>query len=394
MYIEDLLSKLDTHCRISNWDSNVVQSLNMQITFHGSGFTEKQSQLALKIIRRYRNQLDTLLGTNITPFLDTPIYRLPIRVPASNYRKISIVPHYQWIKAIKVEFPYNEMFVQSIRDSRNESSFAVWDKDAKAWMFSLSEHNIKTVQSLAEKDLFDVDNEFKEYVTQINIAIANMENFMPMLTVDNGIPKYVNSSHHIPKLTTTNVVGAIFEARKSGIDVWDESIDTVIDSGIMNEIVRSFVRSPATSKFHVDSTNISMNALKDIVQYLEPGLIIIPGGLELSKTTVAYNFLKEHGVKDEEISVMFRLPNNIGKEFNYFVKDHNLNNPISEKTRFVFVSTKMPKPVLTSKTKFNCVISLGLHNMHYTIRDFTKNCPNLIFYCEQRPNKDLEFGNL
>ena len=141
-------------------------------------------------------------------------------------------------------------------------------------MFSLSEHNIKTVQLLAEKDCFESDDEFKEYVAQLNKAIANMESFMPMLTVDNGIPKYVNSSHYVPELKTTNVVGAIFEARKSGIDVWDETIDNVIDSGIMNEIVKSFVRSPATSKFHVDSTNISMNALKDIVQYLEPGLII------------------------------------------------------------------------------------------------------------------------
>ena len=83
-----------------------------------------------------------------------------------------------------------------------------------------------------------------------------------------------------------------------------------------------------------------------------------------------------------------------GGEFNSFVKSNHLNNPISEKTRFVFVSQKMPKPVITSKAYFNCVISMGLHNMHYTIRDFTKNCPNLIYYCEQRPNREINFGDL
>lgn len=394
MYIEDILGTLDSIGKTSKWDKNVIESLTSQVMFNGNGFTEKQSQLALKIIRRYQDQLDDYYRKDITTYLDTPVYRLAIRTPAANYRKVSMVSHPQWVKAIKVEFPYNESFVNLIRENRSDSNFAVWEKEAKAWMFSLSETNIKLVKTLAESDVFDVDAEFKEYSSQVDDIFREMEKFTPMLVVDAGKPKYVNAPRYIPELKTDNILKSVFEARKAGIDIWDEQVDEVIESDNLNDFVRSFIRTPATSQFHVDSTNSSMNVLSEIVQYLEPALIIIPGGMELTKTETAYEFLKEQGLTNEEISVMFRLPGNTGKNFNDFVKLNNLNNPITEKTRAVVVSQKMPKPVLTSKIKFNCVISLGLHNMHYTIRDFTKNCPNLIYYCEQRPNKELDFGHM
>lgn len=394
MYIEDILGSLSSHGRTSKWDKNVVDSLTSQVLFGCNGFTEKQSQLALKIIRRYQDQLNDFYRKDITTYLDTPVYRLAIRTPAANYRKVSVVAHPQWTRAVKVEFPYNESFVNLIRENRNDTNFAIWEKEAKAWMFSLSESNIKLIKKIIETEVFDIDDEFKEYSHQVDDIFQQIENFMPMLVIEDGKPKYRNVSKYTPELKTENILQSIFEARKAGIDVWDDQVQSFIATEDLHSHVKSFIMSPPATQMHVDSANISMNVLKDIVQYLEPVLIIIPGGMELTKTETAYKFLKDQGLDDSEISVMFRLPGNTGKNFNDFVKLNNLNNPITEKTRAVIVSQKMPKPVLTAKIKFNCVLSLGLHNMHYTIRDFTKNCPNLIFYCEQRPNRELDFGHM
>jgi hypothetical protein len=394
MYIEDILIALDRVGHINRFDKSVVESLSTQILDRGDGFTEKQSHLALKIIKRYITQLNDHYRRDIAIYVDNPVFKLAIRTPASNYRKMSVISHPQWVKAIKVEFPYNEAFVQLIRENRSEGGFSLWDKEAKAWMFNLSETNIQLVKKLIEREVFDIDSELKEYMAQVNDILGNMETFMPMLCLDEKTPKYVNIPAYAPELKTTNILESVFEARKIGVDIWDDGIDQFLNSDAVAPIARNFLKTSATERFHLDSTTTSMNMLKDIVQYLEPVLFIIPGGSEFAKTKMSYEFLKEQNIKNEEISVMFRLPSGDGKNFNDFVKENNLNNPITEKTRCVFVSTKMPKPVLTSNTKFNCVVSLGLHNMHYTIRDFVKNCPNLIFYCEQRPNKELDFGNM
>jgi hypothetical protein len=125
---------------------------------------------------------------------------------------------------------------------------------------------------------------------------------------------------------------------------------------------------------------------------MSPCLFVLPGGSELDKTKMIYNLLVEQGYSSDEISVMFRLPSSDGKNFNDFVKNCGLNNPITENTKFVFVSIKLPKPVLKSKMKFNSVVSLGRSNVHYTIREFFKNRENLIYYCEPGKQKEYNFG--
>ena len=392
MYIEDILYNLETHCRGSKWDSGVISSLSLQVNFNGSGFTDKQSQLALKLIKRYIGQLNVYYGKDISMYVDAPTYRLAIRSPSLSNRKISIIAHPQWIKAVKVEFPYNEEFINLIKNNKSSSGVAMWDKEHRAWLFALSESNMTTIKTLLEKDHFEIDDEFKNYLDQYRNVIEKMENYMPMLVVEENTPKYTNLPKYAPTLTTQDLLTSVFEARKIGVSIWDDTIEQFLASDNVDNLVHTFLKSDPSEIFHLDSENIPMNHLKNIVKYLEPGMFIIPGGMEFEKTQTAYTFLKECGVDDSEISVMFRLPSGTGQNFNEFVKNNNLNNPITDKTRYVFISTKIPKPVLLSKAKFNCVISLGAHNMHYTIRDFQKNCQNFIYYCEQRPNKELSFG--
>ena len=43
---------------------------------------------------------------------------------------------------------------------------------------------------------------------------------------------------------------------------------------------------------------------------------------------MSVNFLKNIGIENEEISVLFRLPKETGEKFNSFVKLNKLNNPI------------------------------------------------------------------
>jgi hypothetical protein len=392
MYIEDLICKLNQTCKVNRYDVNLVPSLVNQTLF-GIGFTEKQSILAIRILKRYSVNLSQSLGVDISPFLENPAFKYRLR-KINNLKKISVVDYAQWGRAIKVEFPFDQIKIDEIRKNREKLGICQWDIEHKAWMFSLNEKNIQFLANFVENNGFDYDTEFKDYLDQVKEIIASMEKYVPMLAIENNEPKYLNISQFVPKLESKEVISALFEAKKAGIFTWDDSISNYVDQQGLNSVTREFLINDGTKNLEIDSTQTPIDCLSEIVKFTSPTLFIIPGGSELDKTKMVNNFLTKLGYANNEMSVMFRLPSSQGRDFNEFVKSCGLNNPISEKTKFVFVSIKLPKPVIKSKLKFGSVISLGQTNVHYTIRDFFKNRTNLIYYCESNKQREFNFAVL
>jgi hypothetical protein len=65
----------------------------------------------------------------------------------------------------------------------------------------------------------------------------------------------------------------------------------------------------------------------------------------------------------------------------------NLNNPVDENTKVVFVSTKITKPLVKSGVKFKTVINLGYYNyLHFTMSAAVDNAQNLVYYSMKQPN--------
>jgi len=81
---------------------------------------------------------------------------------------------------------------------------------------------------------------------------------------------------------------------------------------------------------------------------------------------------------EKNISVLFRLPAENGKNFNEFVKNHQLNSPISNETQAILVSNKMPKTIIKSGIKINSVINMGYNSAHYSLRNFMHDYQNII----------------
>jgi len=77
---------------------------------------------------------------------------------------------------------------------------------------------------------------------------------------------------------------------------------------------------------------------------------------------------------------MFRLEKQSDlQNCNKFIHDNSLNNPIDENTKFIFVSVKIPKPLIESNTDFDLIINFGLNSSHFTLQQFIKNHHNVIF---------------
>jgi hypothetical protein len=344
----------------------------------------------LKISKAYKQQISTHLGKDITPLLDNPQFKFSIRT-ISMVKHISVIPNTNNTKFIMVKFPYDETLVKDIKSVRQKFISAEWNQDEKAWVFSLEGLTVEYFSAYVISKGFTADDQFKGYMEQALEITNNVEKYAPMLTIEQGMPKIINIPAHVPQPTNTDIVQSLFEARRVGVTTWDHLIDDILLESNQTSLIKNFIKSEIGEAFSINLEENSILDLKPIVKNLLPCIVTVPGGNELSKMQQALELLKDIGIENQEISVLFRLPNETGGEFNKFVKEEKLNSPVSETTKVVILSGKLPKPLFESELKFNCVLNFNFYNVHYTLANFMKNKHNVINVLADKKQKTLLF---
>jgi hypothetical protein len=390
MNIEDLVAFSIRHpVPLNSWDSRMMNSIYEQIVFKNS-LTEKQGAAVVKILKRYHSAISLQVGQDILQFLENPSYRLGIR-KINTVKRITVVDHELYERAIQVEFPFDQNIIEAIKDKKNINHAGQWNSEKKSWIFPLSEYSIAHLKNIAQENSFEMDEEFASYAEQYNCIVKNIEQYIPILVAENEGVKIRNFDEKLVNFSSENILKSVFEARKLGVLTWGENIEEYLETEEIDQNTRDFLRSDPSADFHINSEKYDIFALTDIVKYLSPTLFIIPGGSELEKLQTCCEFLKNIGIDSAEVSVMFRMPKETHENFNNFVKNSGFNNPITAATRAVFISGKFPKPVLKSGIKFHTVINLGFDNVHYSMRDFVKNHENLVYYTEKINPTQTEF---
>jgi hypothetical protein len=389
MFIEDLILTL-TSCTINSFDLKIVNSFSDQI-YKSIGFTEKQANLAVSLLKRQKSKLNLVIGADISPFLENPKFRFSSRT--INYHKlITIIPHIKYKKAIKVQFPYSEVAIEQIKKGRSKLFHSTWDQNEKSWIFDLSESSILLLMSIFNLNDFHCDEEFLNYVNQIKNIQENIDSLVPMLAYQDQTIKIINAYPGIPQIPDQDLVKSLFFARNLGISTWDDSIYQKISEQSVDPLVLNFLNSENNKIFEVNLEDSSIFNIAEIIKNLFPVIFIIPGGSELTKSELALELLKSLGVANSEISVLFRLPNETGENFNNFVKNNQLNNPLNEQIKAVFISGKISKPILESKINFNSVVNFSEYNVHYTIREFIRSHKNVIHINDHKSQRRLNLG--
>jgi hypothetical protein len=391
MNIEDLVVFSVRHAvPLNTWDARLVVSIYEQIITKNS-LTEKQGAAMVKILKRYHSAISTHAGQDILQYLENPTYRLGIR-KINTVKRITIVEHELYERAIQVEFPFDQNIIEAIKSKKHIQHTGQWDSEKKSWIFPLSEYSIAHLAKIAQENSFEMDAEFTSFVKQYNAVVENIEQYIPILVAENDGVKIRNFDEKLANFSSENILKSVFEARKLGVLTWGENIGDHLETAGTSEITRNFLQSEPGENYHINSEKNDIFSLTDIVQNMTPTLFIIPGGSELEKLQDCCAFLQSIGFEPNEVSVMFRMPKETHENFNNFVKNSGYNNPITDSTRAVFVSGKFPKPILKSGIKFHTVINLGFDNVHYSLRDFVKNHENLVYYTEKFDLKKMEFS--
>lgn len=404
MFIEDLIHRLTGSgsylfvspvVTIQVADQNILFSFSNQID-SGLALTQKQGFVAINLIKKYSRQLSVALNKDVSPFYLNPQFKYPIRVLNALPKTIRIVKKSANSYIIQLSFPYEESTVSLIKDykkniSTNRLGHTInWNIETKTWDLDLREEHVDWISNNLMNLGFIVDQEFIDFVDQIQDVKSNLENYIPMVRFSNNNFEYKNVSKNIPQPTSTDLVDVLVDARKYGISTWTEDIDVALTSLNLNPFLYRFLTTPTLTAIPSEKEKLTISDIGSIIQWSLPCLIIIPGGTEFKHIEFCYPFLKKIGIADNEMSVMFRLDKDRGADFNDFVKNHKINNPISDQTKIVFISGKVPKPLVESKMNFSTIFNLGISGVHYTLSAYIKNHHFVINYTL----KEEDFANV
>lgn len=121
-------------------------------TLQAQPLTDRQAELAVKIVLKYRKQLNAA-GIEIDP-ASVPAFRKPLRLPDRTC-SIGIQGNH-----IICKFPYNATWIQHIRDMlKTSQGGARFIKDQKVWMLDLTEYNVNWVVTWARSNNFAVSQD-------------------------------------------------------------------------------------------------------------------------------------------------------------------------------------------------------------------------------------------
>jgi hypothetical protein len=148
---------------LARYDVQILSSMS-QTTQSGRALTDRQAELAAKLVLKYRKQLEKL-DIDVGP-VETPTYRLGIR--QIDRRKMLYVEN----DTIVLKFPYDTSLINDLRDLAKISQ-GRWrfDPANRAWALAITETNVVAANGFAQNHQFEIAPEFALYVE----AVLNCE---------------------------------------------------------------------------------------------------------------------------------------------------------------------------------------------------------------------------
>lgn len=394
MYIEQILNLTVGHSLInfSIFDQKILTSFWSQLN-SGICLTEKQGNLCVTLLKKYKLKISQAVGHDISMFLENPQFKNAFRTINSK-KNLKIIEHPTYFKAIKIDFPYDEDIIKKFRSVKQNLHYATWDNEEKSWFVNLDESSIKFVDELVKDYGFIADEELTKLLTQLESIKDNIELFVPMVVYQNEMVKFVNVSQYCPQNTSTDFIESILFAKELGIFTWDQQIEGKIDILPCTNMVKKFLRHDISKPFDINLEENSLLELIPVIKFLLPCLVIISDNNELEKLEKTVNLFQKVGISLTDMNVLFRLSSDTNSEFNEYVRTNKLNSPISDKSKVAFIGTNVPKTILGPRLEFKSILNYNYYSAHYKIRNYTQSHKNVINILDTKPQRSFNFGHL
>jgi hypothetical protein len=169
MNIENLIICLwkNGQATVKPYDYKFIESIGTKLSYDQEGLTEKQANLARKILKKNITVLNNEYRKDVTNYIDNPTYKYPIRF-IDSARKINLIKENGKNTKIILKFPYDEDIITLIRTRKKFFFDSIWNSDEKNWEFSFQHEVIRFCKELVDLYKFDYDLEFQVFFDQIN----------------------------------------------------------------------------------------------------------------------------------------------------------------------------------------------------------------------------------
>ena len=149
--------------RLARYDSNPVSSL-YRATTNPKGITDKQLELTIKLVTKYRKQW-AKLGFDVSNINTDTTVDMPIRTDVDRSRTISVDNN-----IIIAKFPYIPKIISIFYNQSTERSCGdiKFIKDKQRWEVAATTGNILWLNNIAEYSKFERSEEFEDLVSHIN----------------------------------------------------------------------------------------------------------------------------------------------------------------------------------------------------------------------------------
>ncbi len=245
---------------LARYDIQVLASMSAA-TQSGRALTDRQAELAVKIITKYRKQLEKL-GIDITP-IENPQFRLGVRT--IDRRRLLYIKN----DHVVVKFPYETKLIDDLRDLAKLSQGKwAFNSDSKAWQLAITETNVIAANGFALNHQFEIADEFKIYLKSITDCEQTpyeikLVNTNTGLTIQNASNTLIEAINNYCGFDSSNLDLLVDNSAIYGYTI-DESILEKISTKYTPRICN--LMQSQEFKFNPDA---NYDVYKDVIQYAE-----------------------------------------------------------------------------------------------------------------------------
>ena len=355
---------------IDQYDLSIVKSLGRQLG-NGNAFTQKQSAIGLRLIKKY-NSLLQQKGFESDTILSDKKFKWPFRT-IDRTKSLYIDG-----ESIVVKSPFIADVVNKIKKRKHKPyDKGTYESENKTWSFDYNEGNVEFLVNIVRGMNFNIDQKIKEDFDKINSIKKNPIEHYPMLVRKMG--GYVYNDKVVEELDPRR---AVMKAKLQGCTVFD---DSVVDSMKPKQPLDNILLGDSQNWF-VNSNIHHFLEIFSLIKTVDKCIIMTSSDNLSSLESIVENLFAS-GLTHEEICVMFRFKKN--KEWfdgNKYIKNNGVNvyNP---NKRIFIINEKVPKPLINDGVDPQLIIyNLPVAPSHYKTQAWLQHKPTVVYYSTGNPS--------
>lgn len=258
------INKASGPIALARYDVSVIYNM-ANSTVLGKSLTDKQADLAVRLIDKYKKQFASK-SVNVAPTVQAPVFRMPLRT-VDREKSIFIRDN-----QIILKFPYDKTLVNIVSSASKESKGSFkFDHDLKEWQMAITEYNVNWVTNLAHHG-FTVDPELNKLMQLIldceqqpyKIELTRTANDFLITNAEPELVNYVQNN--IGGFGHDNLIKLVDFSGVLGYTV-HQTIEDEIKRLNSNPIVLEFFLNKCCHYIRDDFTSNGYDVLHPLIEY-------------------------------------------------------------------------------------------------------------------------------